>query len=48
MGAGIQDTYNLGWKLAAVEQGTHPKLLDSYDDERRPIAATVLELTEPG
>ena len=38
----IQDAYNLGWKLAAVIGGANPDLLDSYQDERRPIAAAVL------
>lgn len=35
----IDDVVNLGWKLAAVVQGwAGPGLLDSYDQERRPIA----------
>ena len=35
--AGVQDADNLGWKLAAVLQGTAPeRLLDSYDAERIP------------
>jgi len=38
----IQDAYNLGWKLAAVMQGADPSLLDTYEEERRPIAAGVL------
>ena len=38
----IQDSYNLGWKLAAVVQGADPALLDTYEEERRPIAAGVL------
>jgi len=38
----IQDSYNLGWKLAAVMQGANPSLLDTYEEERRPIAAGVL------
>jgi 2-polyprenyl-6-methoxyphenol hydroxylase-like FAD-dependent oxidoreductase len=40
----IQDTYNLGWKLAAVLSGADPQLLDSYEAERRPIAAEMLGL----
>lgn len=41
---GLVDAANLGWKLAAVIQGTMPeRLIDSYTDERRPIAAAVLE-----
>jgi len=36
---GIADAYNLAWKLAAVLSGeSTPKLLESYDEERRPIA----------
>ncbi|MGW2255756.1 FAD-dependent monooxygenase [Kitasatospora sp. NPDC001660] len=42
MNTGIQDAYNLGWKLAAVLAGTDPALLDTYEQERRPIAQAVL------
>lgn len=42
MNTGIQDSNNLGWKLAAVAQGASPALLDSYEAERRPVAAGVL------
>ena len=45
MNTGIQDAYNLGWKLAAVERGASPALLDSYEAERRPVAAGVLALS---
>jgi hypothetical protein len=45
MNTGIQDAYNLGWKLAAVAQGASPALLDSYEAERRPVAASVLALS---
>ena len=39
----VQDAYNLGWKLALVLGGlANPGLLDTYDAERRPIAAEVL------
>ena len=38
----VQDAYNLGWKLAAVLGGAPDRLLDSYEAERRPIAAEVL------
>ena len=39
MNTGIQDAVDLSWKLAAVLQGWGgPKLLDSYDFERRPVA----------
>jgi hypothetical protein len=45
MNTGIQDAYNLGWKLAAVAGGASEQLLDSYEAERRPVAASVLELS---
>jgi hypothetical protein len=41
----VQDAYNLGWKLAAVLHGAPDKLLDSYESERRPIAAGMLGLS---
>ena len=41
----VQDAYNLGWKLAAVLKGTAEGLLDSYEDERRPVAQSVLGLS---
>ena len=40
----IQDAYNLGWKLAAVGAGAPDALLDSFEEERRPIAASMLGL----
>jgi 2-polyprenyl-6-methoxyphenol hydroxylase-like FAD-dependent oxidoreductase len=46
MNTGIQDAYNLGWKLAAVAKGASPALLDSYEAERRPVAAGVLALSD--
>jgi 2-polyprenyl-6-methoxyphenol hydroxylase-like FAD-dependent oxidoreductase len=47
MNAAIQDTANLGWKLAfaAAAPSDHALLLDSYDAERRPVAREVLGLT---
>jgi 2-polyprenyl-6-methoxyphenol hydroxylase-like FAD-dependent oxidoreductase len=43
---GIQDAVNLGWKLAAEVGGWAPAgLLDSYEGERRPVAADVLDTT---
>jgi len=42
----VQDAYNLGWKLAAVlSHGAPDALLDSYEEERRPIAAEMLGLS---
>lgn len=45
MNTGIQDAYNLGWKLAAVLHGAPPALLDTYEEERLPVAANVLGLS---
>ncbi|TDC89527.1 rifampin monooxygenase [Saccharopolyspora aridisoli] len=43
---GLQDAFNLGWKLAAEIAGWAPaELLDSYQDERHPVAAAVLDNT---
>jgi hypothetical protein len=42
LNTGIQDAYNLGWKLAAALAGAPARLLDSYEDERLPVAAGVL------
>ncbi|MFP3589505.1 FAD-dependent monooxygenase, partial [Paraburkholderia sp. SIMBA_055] len=41
----VQDAYNLGWKLAAVLDGASDHLLDSYEEERRPVAKAVLGLS---
>lgn len=41
----VQDAYNLGWKLAAVLDGAPVALLDTYEEERRPIAADMLGLS---
>ncbi len=39
----IQDAFNLAWKLAAVVKGqATPKLLDSYSEERAPIARQIV------
>ena len=40
----VQDAYNLGWKLGAVLDGAPDTLLDTYEEERRPIAAGMLGL----
>jgi len=43
---GVQDAVNLGWKLAQVVNGRSPdSLLDTYHDERHPLAARVLKHT---
>lgn len=46
MNTGIQDAYNLGWKLALVVKGKAPdELLDTYEEERMPVAREVLKGT---
>jgi hypothetical protein len=46
LNTGVQDAVNLGWKLAQVVHGTSSdSLLDTYQAERHPIGARVLELT---
>jgi rifampicin monooxygenase len=43
---GVQDAFNLGWKLAAQIRGWAPaSLLDTYQAERRPVAEDVLDNT---
>jgi 2-polyprenyl-6-methoxyphenol hydroxylase-like FAD-dependent oxidoreductase len=41
LNTGVQDAYNLGWKLAAGS----PSLLDTYEEERLPVAAGVLGIS---
>jgi hypothetical protein len=49
MNTGLQDAYNLGWKLARVVQGrAAPALLDSYETERIPVAERLLNTTDRG
>ncbi|MEU1426475.1 FAD-dependent monooxygenase [Nocardia sp. NPDC005746] len=44
LNTGVADAHNLAWKIAAVHHGwADPGLLDSYEAERRPVAATTLE-----
>jgi hypothetical protein len=44
---GLQDTVNLGWKLAGVLQGwAADDLLDTYESERRPVSERVLMSTQ--
>ncbi|MDX3116712.1 FAD-dependent oxidoreductase [Streptomyces scabiei] len=45
LNTGVQDGYNLGWKLAQVLAGADAALLDTYEAERQPIAAGVLGLS---
>jgi 2-polyprenyl-6-methoxyphenol hydroxylase-like FAD-dependent oxidoreductase len=47
MNTGIQDAINLGWKLALVARGeAPPALLDTYDEERRPVGERLLQFTD--
>jgi 2-polyprenyl-6-methoxyphenol hydroxylase-like FAD-dependent oxidoreductase len=47
MNTGLQDAYNLAWKLALVVQGrAAPALLDTYEQERIPVAKRLLETTD--
>ena len=47
MNTGLQDAYNLGWKLALVGKGqAGVALLDSYEEERLPIAQRLLDTTD--
>lgn len=46
MNTGIQDAFNLGWKLDQVLAGhADAGLLDTYEEERLPVAAWTLDLT---
>ncbi|XXF76695.1 FAD-dependent monooxygenase [Myxococcaceae bacterium GXIMD 01537] len=49
MNTGLQDAWNLAWKLALVARGEgRPELLDSYARERHPVAAGILRFTGLG
>ena len=44
MNVSMRDTFNLGWKLAAVLQGQcKPELLNTYTDERQKVAQTLID-----
>ncbi|MFG2428867.1 FAD-dependent oxidoreductase [Streptomyces sp. NPDC048590] len=46
MNTGIQDAYNLGWKLGQVLRGrAGAELLDTYEEERLPVAALTLDIS---
>jgi 2-polyprenyl-6-methoxyphenol hydroxylase-like FAD-dependent oxidoreductase len=45
LNTGVQDAYNLGWKLALALRGGDVALLDSYEAERRPVAEDMLALS---
>jgi hypothetical protein len=42
LNTGVQDSYNVGWKLGQVLAGAPDALLDTYETERLPVAARVL------
>ena len=46
MNTGIQDAFNLAWKIALVRRGAPTTLLASYDAERRAVAGKVLRLSD--
>lgn len=47
MNTGIQDAFNLGWKLAGVVKGElRPDVLSSYHDERHPVAESLIKGTD--
>jgi hypothetical protein len=47
MNTGIQDAWNLGWKLALVSRGIAEEgLLDTYDAERRPVGSFVVRFSD--
>ncbi len=47
MNTGLQDAYNLAWKLALVNAGhASPALLDTYEIERHPVAESVLRTSD--
>src|SRR5262249_8989258 len=47
MNTGIQDAWNLGWKLALVAKGVADEaLLDTYEAERQPVGRLVLRFTD--
>ncbi len=47
MNTGLQDAYNLAWKLALVVKGqAQAALLDSYEEERLPVAQRLLDTTD--
>ena len=47
MNTGLQDAYNLAWKLALVASGrADAALLDTYEEERMPVARRLLATTD--
>ena len=47
MNTGIQDAFNLGWKLAGVVKGAYkPEILETYNAERYPVAQGLIRGTD--
>jgi 2-polyprenyl-6-methoxyphenol hydroxylase-like FAD-dependent oxidoreductase len=46
LNTGLQDAWNLGWKLASALRTGNADILRSYEEERLPIAAAMLNLTK--
>ena len=46
MNTGIQDAFNLAWKIALAQRGAAATLLDSYDKERHAVAGKILRLSD--
>ncbi|KAH8423746.1 putative FAD monooxygenase [Aspergillus melleus] len=47
MNVSMQDTFNLGWKLASVIKGVlHPRILETYQQERLPVAERLIALDQ--
>ena len=46
MSSGVRDTHNLAWKLEAVlRKGADPKLIDTYETERKPHAKEMIDIS---
>lgn len=47
MNTGLQDAYNLAWKMAYIEKGfAHEKILNTYNQERLPFARSLIKTTD--
>ncbi len=45
MSSGVRDAHNLAWKLDAVLRGADPKLIDTYESERKPHAKEMIDIS---